>query len=381
MNYLIQLTAPRAGTSVTFMRLLTFAMLGLLSCSTSFAKPHESIAVHSAQVDVEYSSGEQENRVAAALAAQDKCKQATAELSGYCELVRMDSIEITTGARLKSDNTRRPLFLWRYQSGTSTVYLAGSLHLLKQSIYPLPAQYEQAFELSDKLVLEVNTTALSPSEINAKTQAAARLTEQRYLRESFNAEDYSRLANVASLYGIPLQSLQFYKPAMAYTQLSLMGFVALGYDPDLGVETYFTQRKSSQDILQLETLDLQLGYLFDQPKATQIAVLMDTVNQFAEIESAASDLVRAWASGNDITLAKLIADQYAHSELLQQFSEQLLDKRNAAMSEKIVGYLNSNESYFVIVGAAHLAGEHSIINLLKGKGINGQRIYSNDVDL
>ena len=106
----------------------------------------------------------------------------------------MDSIEITTGARLKSDNTRRPLFLWRYQSGTSTVYLAGSLHLLKQSIYPLPAQYEQAFELSDKLVLEVNTTALSPSEIYAKTQAAARLTEQRYLRESFNAEDYSRLA-------------------------------------------------------------------------------------------------------------------------------------------------------------------------------------------
>jgi hypothetical protein len=252
---------------------------------------------------------------------------------------------------------------------------------LKQSIYPLPAQYERAFELSDKLVLEVNTTALSPSEIYAKTQAAARLTEQRYLRESFNAEDYSRLANVASLYGIPLQSLQFYKPAMAYTQLSLMGFVALGYDPDLGVETYFTQRKSSQNILQLETLDLQLAYLFDQPKATQIAVLMDTVNQFAEIESAASDLVRAWASGDDITLAKLIADQYAHSELLQQFSEQLLDKRNAAMSEKIVGYLNSNESYFVIVGAAHLAGEHSIINLLKDDGINGQRIYSNDVDL
>jgi hypothetical protein len=51
------------------------------------------------------------------------------------------------------------------------------------------------------------------------------------------------------------------------------------------------------------------------------------------------------------------------------------------MSKKIAGYLNTNESYFVLVGAAHLAGPNSIIKLLEKSGIYGERIYSDQFDL
>ena len=290
----------------------------------------------------------------------------------------MDNLPITQASELKANTQRHPLFLWRFTSNTSTLYLAGSLHLLKQGLYPLPTQYEQAFNLSNKLVLEVTTDQISPSEIYAKTQAAARLTKQRYLRESFSAQDYSQLASTAALYGVPLQAFQSYKPAMVYTQLSLMGFIALGYDPDLGVEEHFSKSKASKDILQLESFDRQLGFLFAQPMATQIAVLMDTVKQFNEIETVASDLVRAWAAGDDATMATLIADQNGASDLIKDFSKQLLDQRNEDMSEKIARYLNTEESYFVLVGAAHLAGPNSIIKLLEKNGLRGERIYSDD---
>jgi uncharacterized protein YbaP (TraB family) len=359
---------------------LVLLSANLLFWGSAFAASHESIAIHTAQPNIEYTSGPQQNRTAAALAANNKCKTATTEIhpQGYCELVRMDNVPITQANELKANTQRHPLFLWRFTSNTSTLYLAGSLHLLKQGLYPLPTQYEQAFNLSNKLVLEVTTDQISPSEIYAKTQAAARLTKQRYLRESFSAQDYSQLASTAALYGVQLQALQSYKPAMIYTQLSLMGFIAMGYDPDLGVEEHFSKSKASKDILQLESLDRQLGFLFAQPMATQIAVLMDTVQHFNEIETVASDLVRAWAAGDDATMATLIADQNGASDLIKDFSKQLLDQRNEDMSEKIALYLNTEESYFVLVGAAHLAGPNSIIKLLEKNGLRGERIYSDD---
>ena len=361
-------------------RALVLLSVNLLFWGSAFAASHESIAIHTAQPNIEYTSGPQQNRTVAALAANNKCKTATTEIhpQGYCELVRMDNVPITQANELKANTQRHPLFLWRFTSNTSTLYLAGSLHLLKQGLYPLPTQYEQAFNLSNKLVLEITTDQISPSEIYAKTQAAARLTKQRYLRESFSAQDYSQLASTAALYGVQLQALQSYKPAMVYTQLSLMGFIALGYDPDLGVEEHFSKSKASKDILQLESLDRQLGFLFAQPMATQIAVLMDTVQQFNEIETVASDLVRAWAAGDDATMATLIADQNGASDLIKDFSKQLLDQRNEDMSEKIARYLNTEESYFVLVGAAHLAGPNSIIKLLEKNGLRGERIYSDD---
>ena len=361
----------------------SLALASLLLSSSVLAATHESIAIHTAQPSLEYASGPKQNRFVAALEAKNKCKAATTEpkRQGYCELVRMDDVPVTPASDLKPNTERHPLFLWRFVSNTSTIYIAGSLHLLKEGLYPLPKQYEQAFNLSNKLVLEVNTDQLSPAEIYAKTQTAARLTDQRYLRESFSAQDYSRLAQAAALYGVPLQALQPYKPAMVYTQLSLMGFVALGYEPDLGVEEYFSKNKAPQDILQLESFDLQLSFLFAQSMETQIAVLMDTVEQLDEIETVASRLVQAWATGDDTTMASLIAEQNGESKLLNDFSRQLLDDRNEGMSKKITSYLNTNENYFVLVGAAHLAGPNSIIKLLEKNGIYGERIYSDQLDL
>ena len=361
----------------------SLALASLLLSSSVLAATHESIAIHTAQPSLEYASGPKQNRFVAALEAKNKCKAATTEpkRQGYCELVRMDDVPVTPASDLKPNTERHPLFLWRFVSNTSTIYIAGSLHLLKEGLYPLPNQYDQAFNLSNKLVLEVNTDQLSPAEIYAKTQTAARLTDQRYLRESFSAQDYSRLAQAAALYGVPLQALQPYKPAMVYTQLSLMGFVALGYEPDLGVEEYFSKNKAPQDILQLESFDLQLSFLFAQSMETQIAVLMDTVEQLDEIETVASRLVQAWATGDDTTMASLIAEQNGESKLLNDFSRQLLDDRNEGMSKKITSYLNTNESYFVLVGAAHLAGPNSIIKLLEKNGIYGERIYSDQLDL
>jgi hypothetical protein len=339
------------------------------------------VASHSSDLAIEYASGEQDNRVAAATVALQKCRAASLNLTGFCELKTMGDTPITSGAAMRPEDGNHPLFLWRLKTLTSTVYLAGSLHLSKASLYPLPAAYESAFAKSKKLVVEVNTRALNPRDIYAKTEAAARLNLQRYLRESFNAADYAQLALTTSEYGVPLRALQSYKPAMIYTQLSVMGFLALGYETRFGLEEYFLKQKSSEDILQLETMDLQLQYLFNQSMEMQIAVLMDTVAQFKDIETTASHLIRAWTHGDDETLAELMLARPETPKLVKQFNKKILDQRNVTMSEKIFAYLDTTETYFILVGAAHLAGTNSIIELLAKKGLNPERIYANAGDL
>jgi hypothetical protein len=48
--------------------------------------------------------------------------------------------------------------------------------------------------------------------------------------------------------------------------------------------------------------------------------------------------------------------------------QKLFEDRNVKMLSKIEGYLNSNGSYFVIVGAGHMVGKRGLVELLKAKG-------------
>ena len=52
-----------------------------------------------------------------------------------------------------------------------------------------------------------------------------------------------------------------------------------------------------------------------------------------------------------------------HPELAEQLYR-LLDQRNARMVEKINDYLNTSQSYFVVIGALHMGGPNGILALL-----------------
>ena len=47
-------------------------------------------------------------------------------------------------------------FLWKVQSGSKVLYLAGSVHALSADVYPLSAAFERAFAASGTLVEEID---------------------------------------------------------------------------------------------------------------------------------------------------------------------------------------------------------------------------------
>ena len=159
--------------------LLVSAFGGLTS---SYANTHQGTAVFSGDPTQVFRSTNHPNRVAASAAAKQQCEQARGTREGYCEIVSIDSAKVGRAIDLKPNDENHPLFLWRYQSGQATVYLGGTVHVLKEGFYPLPRQYEQAFQASEKLVVEAAIDKIQPEQLQQKMLSYALLEARHFAR-------------------------------------------------------------------------------------------------------------------------------------------------------------------------------------------------------
>ena len=340
---------------------------------------HVSVAHHTSDPSTLYSSGTQPNRVVAAQSALRKCQRTPIEqqANGVCELISMDSMPIATAQQLLPQNDTTPLYLWRFQNGDATVYLAGTVHILKASLYPLPRQYEDAYHAAENLVFEVDLSRYPPADVQQKTLKYARLSEQT-LRQSLPEDTYHRLVQAGLRYGMPVGQMQAFKPMLAFQQLGVLGLTAMGYDPAFGIDHYLGQlgQRQPEHILQLESLELQLSLLFNQPLDVQVAVLEQALDELDDLQATTSELVKAYFNGDDDALGALLKRQAGEHPLTKAFNQQLIEQRNRAMTKKVRGYLQTPNSYLVLVGAAHLIGPQGIVALLSQAGFTGVRIHS-----
>lgn len=360
-------------------RVIKLASL-LLALTSPSLQAHVSVAHHTSDLSTLYDSGTQANRVAAAQSAMSKCQRANVDqpAAGACELILMDDIAITTGQQLRGNKSHAtPIYLWRFQNGAATVYLAGTVHILKESLHPLPPQYEDAYHATKNLVFEVDLSRHHPAEVQQKTLEYAKLSAHS-LRQSLPDDTYNRLVQAGMLYGMPVGQMQDFKPMLAFQQLSVMGLIAMGYDPAFGVDHYFGQlgQRQPERILQLETLDLQLSLLFNQPLDVQAAVLKQALDELDDLPAITQDLMSAYFNGDDDTLGALLKNQAGDNPLTKAFHQQLIDQRNRNMTKKVRGYLQTSDSYLVLVGAAHLIGPKGMVALLSKAGFTGVRIHS-----
>jgi len=320
---------------------------------------------------------------AAAFDALGRCRQANAT-NAPCELVWLNDERIATGAEIRArvPQSDHPLFLWRFQSPVATVYLAGSLHVLKQSVLPLPAQYDAAFASSDRLVVEVDTTRHTPSELQRRMLEYARLPDGTTLQALASPELVERLSGHLPRHGLTLPMVEHGKPALLTQQLVLSRLLALGYHPEFGVEQHYLARRGERMVLELETLESQLALLFEQPVATQLELLEDALAMDAMVEPLLADLIAAWLGGDDAAFLEAFSARSTAaptSTLLETFQRALVEERNVTMTARIADYLATPGRYFVLVGTGHLVGKSSIVALLEARGFEGCRVRSSEV--
>ncbi|NJN52222.1 MAG: TraB/GumN family protein [Gammaproteobacteria bacterium] len=198
------------------------------------------------------------------------------------------------------------------------------------------------------------------------------------LAASLPADTVKALDGYLAGQGGSVAALAQLKPSLVATQLAVARLTGLGYFAAFGLDQYYMARAETRPILELERVEDQMALLTSPPMDVQADMVKITLEQMDEIEAMVADMVVAWLSGDDVALRALFDEQSPQTEAYQAFNRRLLDDRNVGMATTIQGYLATPGTYFVLVGAAHLAGPGSIVDVLQSRGVGGKRIYSDD---
>jgi hypothetical protein len=341
---------------------------------------HKAIAVSVGDPAIRGITSGESSDASASVTALQKCTALRRPDIGVCEIVRLNDADVTRASEIRAavPRTPHPLFLWQFDAGASRVYLAGSIHVMKESLLPLPVQFENAFQRANRLAVEVNTNGLAPDVLQQKFRSFALLPAGQSIGAVLRPSTLASVTTHLQSQTMTLASVAAMKPVMLATQLAVARLTALGYLPEFGLEQHFMAAAGNRPILELETLDQQLEVLTSPPIAVQDEMLAETIDQMATIEPIISAMIVAWMAGDDHEFRRLFDLQTGSSAEVQAFMRRLLEDRNVGMADKIEGFLRQPGTTFVLVGAAHLTGPEGIVALLEARGRHGRRINSND---
>ena len=261
--------------------------------------------------------------------------------------------------------------IWVVKDDDSTLYLFGTVHVLKPETAWRTAKIEAAFAASDNVVFEIS---------NPDDQAAIFPIFQQYglspetpLSSRLTPEHLASLTAAAQTIGVPVAQLEPLRPWLAAVQLALAVVTRAGYDPQMGVERVFKGRAEAdgKPISGLETVDEQIRAIATLPDAVQLAMLTESLDQFDEAESLVDDLVEDWSTGDLEGVEQImVEDMREESEELYQ---SVIVRRNIAWADKILTMLEGSGTTFIAVGAGHLVGDDSVQELLEDRGVSVAR--------
>jgi uncharacterized protein len=257
--------------------------------------------------------------------------------------------------------------VWAIRGEHNTVYLGGSVHLLKAGEAQLPAGFDQAYRGSRELVMELAIDKLDPMEAASWMLEHGTLKEGATLRTTIGEDRYRRVGVEAERLGVPLEVLDQLQPWALALQLLELQYMRLGFDPQQGVEQQLEQRAQSdgKPIQGLETLDEQLGLLQRMSAADQARFLDLTLAEMGDVERQTQSVVSAWRSGDAGRLAGLLSEEYRTFPALYRV---LVTERNQRWVPQIERLLHDERDYFVVVGALHLVGEGGLLDLMRRDG-------------
>jgi uncharacterized protein YbaP (TraB family) len=116
----------------------------------------------------------------------------------------------------------------------------------------------------------------------------------------------------------------------------------------------------------LETVHDQISVFQNMSLDAQAEYLLSSLEQAHDLPKEVDSMVRAWQRGDTRWFESELQSDLGHDSDLYQ---SVLLARNRKWVPKIEALLNSDKNYLVIVGTGHLAGQGSVVDLLKKDGI------------
>ncbi len=275
---------------------------------------------------------------------------------------------------------------WKVSGGKNTVYLLGSVHLADSRIYPMNDDMLAAFDSSDVLAVEVNL--LDIAEGQNYMQQKMFYQDGTTIDQVISEELYVLYAEKMESFSLQKEVYNYLKPwSAAFTIQNLDAQTYSDYSGGLGVDIFFMSKAfNTKPIVEIEGLKFQtdlldgfspelqeeflLGVLappVEEPSDTESDATTDESNDTPAIITALDQILATWITGDIEGLEEIIA---LDVDATDEFSTKFFYDRNDHMYETVLEYLedDTEQTYFVVVGAGHMISDKGVVKLLQDKG-------------
>ncbi len=261
--------------------------------------------------------------------------------------------------------------LWVVKDDDTTIYLFGTVHVLKPGLTWFDEAVKAAFDKSDEVVLEM----IQPDQatMGSLVMKTALNLGGPTITEQLPADKRAAYAKALTDSGIAPSDLDPFHPWYAAVALSVLPLKKLGYDPESGAEAMITAaaKTAGKQLVALETAEQQMGYFAALPDALQVKFLVSTVDDYPKLGDELGKMVTSWAAGDPDALGKTMNEGLRETP---EVGKILLTDRNARWADWIEKRLAKPGTVFVAVGAGHLAGDDSVQAFLAKHNLKATRI-------
>jgi hypothetical protein len=276
----------------------------------------------------------------------------------------------TVPAGARAPQTAKPA-LWEVKDPDTIVYLFGTIHLLPQNTQWRTAKFDEAVTNAQQLVVETIIDEKDPTKIMSAMASLGMANGLPPLLDRVPPSKRPALAAALKKNGLPPQALDRMKTWAAAFILLGSKFREMGLGG--GVEGVLKGAFAAQGkpIGELETNLEQLSFFDKLPEGAQRKLLEGAIEDNKAMNAEFSDMLQAWTRGDVRGIARTFDHDLSESPAMQQA---LIRQRNANWSKWIEQRMSKPGAVMIAVGAGHLAGKDSVVEMLRKDGYKVRRL-------
>ena len=261
--------------------------------------------------------------------------------------------------------------MWEIRDDDSAIWLFGSFHILPEGAGWRTGLFDQILEDAASVVFEADVRPPAVARMGAEAFVRGVYVDGTVLTDALDDAAEARLREKAAAIELPMGSILAMRPWMATNTITVQALAMEGYGAQ-GVE-FVLQPDLAEDRLGfLETGAQQLEVLAGAPEDEQIAMLTATLDQLDALPKLMDKMLGSWVAGAPEDLGELFLMEMSGFE--EAFLDRLIYARNRNWVAPLETMLAENRENLVIVGAAHLIGDGSVLDLLEQAGYEVERI-------
>ena len=279
-------------------------------------------------------------------------------------------LALGSAAEARTPQLAKPA-LWAVSDADTTIYLFGTIHLLPSDLKWRTPRLDQAMTSSQELVVETIIDDKNPTKLMSAMASIGLAKGLPPIAERVPLAKRAALKTAIKKSGVPEPAYNAMKTWMAAFLLLSNQFRDLGLSG--GVEGVLRNDfiARNKPIGELESNLEQLSFFDRLPESAQRNLLEGALEEGTSVKREFGGMLDAWSRGDVNGIARTFDHDLSGSP---EMRDSLIRQRNSNWSKWIERRMTQPGEVMVAVGAGHLAGRHSVLEMLRKDGYTIRRV-------